>query len=142
MMHEKLCRQRRPRSMYDLVPRSNLEHKLCRSCREVSERQRTMDLPTFQPSLPLPRQMSMVDVDILTIPDHMRLIIFPDKNASVSFLSLSRLLSPTVMDPPFLHQYFSSDNPHHGSHYGSCHFGLKFMPCSTPNANDLVQRLS
>ncbi|KAJ8586908.1 hypothetical protein M405DRAFT_935071 [Rhizopogon salebrosus TDB-379] len=63
--------------------------------------------------------MSMVDVDFLTIPDHMRSIIFPDKNVSVSSLLLSRLLSPTVTDPRPLHQYFSSDNPHHESSHPS-----------------------
>ena len=55
----------------------------------------------------------MVDIDFLTIPDHMRSIIFPDKNMSVSSLLLFHLLSSTVTDPLPLHQYFSSDHPHH-----------------------------
>jgi hypothetical protein len=52
------------------------------------------------------------NMSIMTLTDHMRSIIFPDKNMSVSSLLLFRLPSSTVTDPPTLHQYFSRDNPH------------------------------
>ena len=75
--------------------------------------------------------MSMSDADPLTISDHMRSIIFPDKNMSVSSLLLFHLPSSTVTDPPPLHQYFSSDHPHHESSHPSY---LRTYTIPTPGA--------
>ena len=79
----------------------------------------------------------MSDANPLTIPDHMRSIIFPDKNMSVSSLLLFHLKVPssTVTDPPPLHQYFSSDHPHHENSH------LSYLRTNTIPTPDVLRRL-